>query len=311
MSALIPTAGLLLFNSFLPTILVFVFDKLFFTIGIRRIQAKLQEWYFIYQVIFVVLVTAVGSSVLTAAQTLITQPMSASALLSASLPASSNFYLNYLVIQWLSSCFELTRIWNYTKYLFFLQRGYSREEACKFAEPEDQDYYGIGSRSARWTANAVIGLIFCQISPLICVLALVNFLVCRLVYGYLLIFAETRKVDLGGLFWVQQLRNLQQGLWIYVLLMSGVITAGGNRQQASMATCSGLYLFWAQRRFWKYDWRLLSFERIESLKEYREHESYVQPELARDVSSELLANFNCGSELPSDPLLQQPLAGDR
>jgi len=270
MSALIPTAGLLLFNSFLPTILVFVFDKLFFTIGIRRIQAKLQEWYFIYQVIFVVLVTAVGSSVLTAAQTLITQPMSASALLSASLPASSNFYLNYLIIQWLSSCLELTRIWNYTKYLFFIQRGYPPDEACKLAEPEDQDYYGIGSRSTRWTSNTVIGLIFCLICPFICVLALINFLVCRLVYGYLLMFAETRKVDLGGLFWVQKLTHLQRGLWIFVTLMSGVITAGGSRQQASMATCSAVYLFWAQRRFWKYDWMLLSFERIESVKDYPE-----------------------------------------
>jgi len=308
---LVPTVGLLLFTSFLPTILVIVFDKLFFTIGIQRIQAKLQEWYFWFQVIFVVLVTAVGRSVLTAAQTLLERPMSASALLSASLPASSNFYLNYLVIQWLSSCLELTRLWNFTKYMFFLHRGHQQQEAYKLAEPEDQDYYGIGSRSARWTTNAVIGLIFCQISPVICVLALINFLVCRLVYGYLLISAETRKVDLGGMLWVQKLTHLQRGLWIFIVLMSGVITAGGSRQQATVATCSAVYLYLAQRRCWKYDWRLLPFERIESLRDYTEHGTYIQPELVRNVASELLAKFNCRIDsVPEDPLLNFHQAED-
>merc|ERR1712032_821920 len=139
----------------------------------------------------------------------------------------------------------------------------------------------------------MIGLIFCQITPLICVLALVNFIVCRLVYGYLLVFAETRKADLGGICWVKKLSHLQRGLWVFIILMSGVITAGGSRRQASIATLSGVYLFWAQRRFWKYDWIRLPFERIESLEEFPEHEGYVQPELARNVSSELLAKCNC------------------
>merc|ERR1719329_1149503 len=70
--------------------------------------------------------------------------------------------------------------------------------AHDLAEPEDQDYYGMGSRSARFTIMLVIAIVFCTLSPLMTVLALINSGLCRLFYGYLFNYAETVKSDLGG-----------------------------------------------------------------------------------------------------------------
>merc|ERR1719456_1508832 len=91
------------------------------------------------------------------------------------------------------------------KYLAFRQL-LGEEEGKAKSEPEDQDYYGIGSRSARFTINLCIGIIYGTLSPPINVLTFINFAVCRVVYGYLCVYAEKKKPDLGGTFWVGMLK---------------------------------------------------------------------------------------------------------
>ena len=39
------------------------------------------------------------------------------------------------------------------------------EDALKMTEPEDQDYYGIGSHSARFTINMVLGIVYGTLCP--------------------------------------------------------------------------------------------------------------------------------------------------
>merc|ERR1719277_2785132 len=101
---------------------------------------------------------------------------------------------------------------------------YSQADAKLLAEPEDQDYYGIGSRSARWTINMSIGIVFGTLSPPIFMLTLINFAFSRVIYGYLISYAETKKPDLGGIFYVTKLRGLFIGSIIYTILMTGVLT---------------------------------------------------------------------------------------
>merc|ERR1719263_909218 len=143
------------------------------------------------------------------------RPMRTFKLLADTLPLASHFYLNFMVMQWVTHAMNLTRYVNLIKFLMLRMVCDSRS-AKNLSEPEDQDYYGIGSRSARWTINLVIGIVFSSISPLICLLVCVNFLLCRLVYGYLIVFAEVPKVDLGGEFFVRKLIHVQHGLIIYV-----------------------------------------------------------------------------------------------
>merc|ERR1719188_1040262 len=138
------------------------------------------------------------------------------------MPSSTHFYMNFMMLQWVTHAMNLTRYVNLFKYLALVPI-VGQTKAKEMSEPEDQDYYGIGSRSARWSLNLLIGLVFSSLSPLICLFTLVNFALCRLVYGYLIVYAEERKPDLGGVFFMQQLNHLMKGLVIYAALMVGVI----------------------------------------------------------------------------------------
>merc|ERR1719160_2479006 len=124
------------------------------------------------------------------------------------------------------------------------------EEARRMSEPEDQDYYGLGSRSARFTINLVIGIVYGTLSPPINLLVFINFACCRLFYGYLIPFAETKKADLGGHFWVTQLQHLFIGNMIYCIAMTGVLSGrAANMGPAMVAAPSLLYVVWSYRRF--------------------------------------------------------------
>merc|ERR1719379_1473742 len=126
-------------------------------------------------------------------------------------------------MQWVTHAQNLMRIANLGKYKAW-SLVYGEEKGKEKSEPEDQDYYGLGSRSARFCFMLVLCLNFASLSPLITLLGWINFWMCRKVYGYLCVYAETRKPDLGGVFYVSQLNHVQEGLFIYIVLMSGVLT---------------------------------------------------------------------------------------
>ena len=51
----------------------------------------------------------------------------------------------------------------------------------------------MGGRSARWAIFMTIGIVYGTLSPPINVLCFINFAVSRIAYGYLMVFAETKK----------------------------------------------------------------------------------------------------------------------
>merc|ERR1719171_2300615 len=125
----------------------------------------------------------------------------------------------------------------------FFRRMYDDETARGMSEPEDQDYYGIGSRSCRMTINLCIGIIYGTLSPPINLLTFIEFLICRVTYGYLLPFAETKKADLGGVFWVQQLRHVFIGNIIYCVLMTAILFGrAANHGPGIVASCGIVYI---------------------------------------------------------------------
>ncbi|CAL1129548.1 unnamed protein product, partial [Cladocopium goreaui] len=219
--------GLNLFMSFLPTFLVMIFSACFALKADAWEQHYIQQWYFYFLVVYVLLVTAVGTSLWDRVRELVENPTAILKMLAQSLPAATHFYLNYVPLQWGTHGTNMLRYMNLFKFLGF-RKVCSEETARTKAEPEDQDYYGMGSRSARHTLIAVTGLVFCTLSPLITVLCFVNGAVCRFLYSYLFVYSETKKADLGGVFWITQLRHIQQGVLIYIILMTGVLLERAN-----------------------------------------------------------------------------------
>jgi hypothetical protein len=238
--------GLTIMMSMLPTFLLAIYE-LYTLKAVAWRQLELQRWYFWFLVMFVLLVTCVGSDLMGFLETLAQRPFMIFSVLANRMPLTTHFYLNYTIMQVLTHGMGLSRYINYMKYVLFKQIGFGRpgggrsEDARFKAEPEDQDFYGIGSRSARFAFMLTTGLVFGTICPLMNFTVGCNFIACRMVYGYLIPCAEMRKNDIGGEHFVLQIKQVSQGLLIYIILQTGVI---GNRAESHMpSTLAGLAFF--------------------------------------------------------------------
>merc|ERR1719498_2224735 len=146
LKGVLASLALTLFMSFLPTFLNLIFAFFFQLKAGRWSQHRLQIYYYWFMVIFVLLVTAIGSSLLSTMKHLVNHPTMIFGLLADKLPCATHFYLNFMAMQWLVHGMNLTR---YVQLMKFKMFGAIMDEdkAKQMAEPEDQDYYGMGARS--------------------------------------------------------------------------------------------------------------------------------------------------------------------
>lgn len=208
-------------NFFLDIIIYRCFDNE----SITSQQLQLQRIYFVFLIIYVLLITCVGSDVEEALTVFIKSPLSIFTVLSNRMPLATHFYMFYVLSQPFTHGMNLCRYMQVFKYFFFYRStGLSPDDPRYAVEPEDQGYYGVGARSARWELILIIGIVFGTICPLMNLCVLWNACVCRGVYGYLISCCETVKTnDSGGLHWNLQMRSLQWNLWWYIILMTGII----------------------------------------------------------------------------------------
>jgi len=286
-----PTAGLNFMVAMLPSFLVLIFQFFFTLKGYAWTQAKLQKWYFWFQVVFVILAAAVGQNVRGFTETLLEEPFQIFEVFANTMPFATHFFMNYLVLQWTTHCMVLTRYFPWIKFKVAALL-YDDKVAKSMAEPEDQDYYGIGARSARWAIMLAIGIVYGTLSPLINLFAFINFAVCRLVYGYLFAFAECKKVDLGGVYWVVQLEHIFVALVIYTILMTGVLLERAEYWTPGVVSAASIpYVIWSMSRFEDaFQWEKLPFTALlgidgdgESMKTVTKRVvtgRYIQPELS-------------------------------
>ena len=282
---LAPTMGLQIMVGFLPTILLLIFRSFFILKADAWAQTRLQKYYFWFQVVFVILITAIGDSVVEFTTTIFTDPIAVFGMLAETMPHSTHFYMNFLVLQWTTHAMNLLRYVTLSKFLGF-RNMLEEEEARAKAEPEDQDYYGLGSRSARFTINMVIGIVYSTLSPTVALLAWINFAFCRLFYGYLIPFAETKKPDLGGVFWVTKLEHIFIGNVIYCVLMTGVLFGRAPTPYPGMIIAPTIfYVIWSLGRFkTAFSWTNLPFESVAEPTEVKKRAmvgQYIQPELLK------------------------------
>lgn len=123
-----PTIGLSFMMSFLPTFIIWIF-KLFFTLKAEAwAQLRLQRWYFWFQLIFVVMASAVGQNIREFHNTLVQRPFAIFGVLADTLPFSTHFYMNFIVLQWLTHAMNLLRYVNLSK---FTTLSLIYDKACK------------------------------------------------------------------------------------------------------------------------------------------------------------------------------------
>jgi hypothetical protein len=238
----LPSIGLTILMGMLPTLLMWIFQSFFLLKANRWAQIHLQEYYFVFLMLLVILGTSIGINLTKMHDKFAESPYQALRVFAQCLPFTAQFYLVFVCTQWVTHALTLTRCINMVKFLFF-KRSRDEETAREMAEPEDQDYYGMGSRSARFTLMLVIGLVFGTICPLMNIVVLLNFAICRLIYGYLIPFAERRKVDQGGEHWCMQMKHTHIGLLVYIVTMTGIL-AERARSVGPACVAAGSFLWW-------------------------------------------------------------------
>jgi hypothetical protein len=285
------TMGLTVMMSMLPTFLAWIFQAFYQLKANRWEQIQIQTYYYWFLVLFVLLTTSVGSNLSATLSALAQSPFEIFSLLAEQMPITTHFYLNYVILQPVTHAMNLTRYISLTKFLIFRRSCTDPAEAADLAEPEDQDYYGIGSRSARFALMLLIGLVFGTICPLMNVMTFFNFITCRFIYGYLIPFQERRKDDMGGVHWCIQMHHMQQGLLIYLVMMTGILA----ERATSLGPCAVSavsFLWWwiAYRKFSRsMQWEKLPYasmfdfekgkEKLSFQKKREDDKTYEQPQL--------------------------------
>jgi len=288
LSGVLATAALKMFMAFLPNVLHAIITTTSHLKAGSVEQLKLQQWSAAFLLLFVVLVTSLGRGLTITFIIIMQEPAKIISLLAASLPSASHFYFNYVILGWLVLPLDLLRSGNLAKWFFYRKVcAFEEEEAKEYSEPEDVAYYGLGSRMARSLLMASIFFLFASCSPLIFVFTWVYFFLAQFVYGYLLLFCESKKPDTGGIFWVQAMDQLFIVLAIYVMLMVGVLRALTKEDiwlgPPAAAFASLLVLYMARREVNNLAFETLPLEEVvkafRDSKDRTEHENmYIQPE---------------------------------
>jgi hypothetical protein len=301
-NGLFGSIGLTIFMALLPWCLMLIFNMFFTAPAAAEAQLFVQKYYYGFQVVFVILITAVGSALVQTVAYLGQHPTEVFELLATTLPNSTHFYLNWYALQWFASALGLVRLFNLIKFLtiragvavFFAEE--QKDLTAKiWSEPESQANYGIGARSADSVLLLLISLIFCSLTPEICIVGAVTICINLIIYGYLIVVAETRKPDLGGLFWCEQLRQVQLTMFLYIFLMVGVLLNRAATMTPGIIAFACLpfhgYRYFVYLRSFRYDKLPALWAQTEGvvkhassgLKKKALADAYVQPELRPDI----------------------------
>merc|ERR1719506_67108 len=138
----------------------------------------------------------------------------------------------------------------------------------------------MGARFGRVALIMTLAIVFSTVMPLITLFASIYFYFCNVFYGYLLVFAETKKADLGGEFWIVSLRHILFALVLYVALMMGIMSSQGRsgRWPAVATAPVLLVLFLVWRRLGQFSWEILPFETLADMDhEFTKRKSIALP----------------------------------
>jgi len=114
-----PSMGLMFMVWLLPKLLKIIFDTCFETKSVRWKQLMMQNAYFWFQLVYLVLGVPIGQDVVGFLRVMMLRPTNIIQKLGATMPSTSHFFMVLLVLQGLYFTIYMCRISNLFKYLLF------------------------------------------------------------------------------------------------------------------------------------------------------------------------------------------------
>ena len=156
---LLPSALLALLMMLLPPFLRWT-ARLSGKPSLATVELRVQNVYFLFQVVQVFLVTTISSGAASSIAAIIHNPTSAPSLLAEDLPKASNFYISYFILQGLAiASAALANVFGVMVHMFFRWL-FSSTLRRKFKKFVDMDGLDWGSEFPVYTLLTVIGMGF-------------------------------------------------------------------------------------------------------------------------------------------------------
>jgi len=181
-----------------------------------------QDFYFTFLFIELVLLTAISSGIANIIPTIVKNPTNVPTILASNLPKSANYFFNYLIIQSLG--FSGSVLFQYLRLLYittiwpwFTQT--PRQEAWLQTTIPHQMWGNVYSLTTNF---AVIGFIYCIISPLMLIFVSFTFCLFWLAYRHNYYYVQRNKVDTHGLLFNNALSQLFAGIYVLEIALIGL-----------------------------------------------------------------------------------------
>lgn len=228
-TGLLPSLALSILMSLLPPFLRFL-GKFSGKPTLSLVELRCHESYFWFQVIQVFLVTTMTSAASSAVPQLLNNPGNIPQLLSQSLPASSNFYISYFILQGLT--FASGALLQIAGLVLFHLLG-------KILDTTPRKMYNRWSQlsSLGWGTVfpviellTVISIAYSSIAPLMMGFSTIGLFLFYFAYRYNLLFVNTSQIDTKGLVYAKALKHTLVGCYLSVICLIGLfgVAAGGT-----------------------------------------------------------------------------------
>ncbi|RMX82314.1 hypothetical protein D0869_06144 [Hortaea werneckii] len=223
-TGLIPVVLVAVMMALVPIILALIARQ--FEPTMPAVQAKVQKWYFPFQVVQVFLVTTFTSAATAVVTKIINDPTTAPTLLAKNLPKASNFYIVYFILQGLMAA--ALQFLNVVPLLFSLILGKILDTTPKkmFNRYVTLAGLGWGAFYPKITLLGVIALSYAIIAPLVLGFATVGFGLMYLGFRYNVLFTLGTQIDTKGECYARALKQLITGLYIGEICLIGLFAIG-------------------------------------------------------------------------------------
>ncbi|KAL9126623.1 MAG: hypothetical protein Q9217_004361 [Psora testacea] len=218
---LLPSILLAVLMALLPIILRLM-AKLSGKPSLSSVELRVQNSYFLFQVIQVFLITTISSSAAAVGVKVAQNPGSVLSLLSTNLPKASNFYISYFILQGLAiSSGALLQLFGVILFRV-LRKLLDTTPRKMYKRFVTLSSLGWGTVFPVYTLLTVIALTYSIIAPLVLGFATIGLYLIYLAYRYNLLFVFNARIDTKGLVYPRALQQTTTGLYLAIVCLIGL-----------------------------------------------------------------------------------------
>ncbi|KAI0390686.1 DUF221-domain-containing protein [Xylariaceae sp. FL0594] len=221
---LLPSVLMAVLMSLVP-IIMRICAKLAGEPSLARVELFTQNAYFAFQVIQVFLITTFTSAASKVGYQIFQHPEQVTSLLAENLPASSNFYVSYFIVQGFGIASSvLSQAVGFVVFTL-IYKFLSSTPRAMYNKWANLSAISWGSVLPVYTNIAVISLAYAGIAPLMLGFATIGIAFFYIAWRYNIFFVTDTQIDTRGLIYPRALKQLFAGIYIAELCMIGLLGA--------------------------------------------------------------------------------------